>query len=786
MTIGRPIAAIAVFFLVASDAAACDSGDDGGAEDASAPAAIDGEEVGAVDFEVVPGVRIVAVTGAEPGTELALVDGDGNAAGRGAIDFTDDTLGAGVVDDEGNLTFRLVPAGDGYEVRAAGGDGEYLASEEFRVLDIDDVPDPSFYAAQELVDGYQYIETRDGTTLATMVRLPGPIEEGPYPTVVEYSGYDPAAPYEYTGADPISVANAIGEGAEPSAAIWALLGYAVVGVNMRGTGCSGGSYDLFDAASTADGYDVVETVAAQDWVANNTVGMVGISFPGITQLYTASTQPPSLAAISPLSVTDDIYRGTGLPGGIFNNGFAERWLTERVEESAAFGQGWEQPLVDAGDEECAANQELRSTNIDAFAVVEENRYFVPEFLDDRLLWDLVAQIEVPVFLAGAGQAEQTGGHFPDMLANFRDDIPMKITLTNGAHIDSLGPQILPQLVEFNSIYVKGEVPEVPGLWGLAPALYQLLLGADSGTVPEPRFTDAPDVDAAREEFEADGRVRVLFENGAGPESPPGAPQPVFEASFDDWPVPEVEATTWYLAGDGALSTDAPDDEGADAYTPNPEARPPTNLPGTADSDAWVPLPGYTWEPLVDGAAVAYLSDPLTEPTVMAGSGSVDLYVRANVPDADLQVTLTEVRADGQEVFVQSGWLRASHRALDEEATTELAPRHTHLESDAAPLAGDDFELVRVQVFPFAHVFQEGSQVRISVQAPGGDRQRWRFETFPYDPDAEVEIAYGADRASRVVLPVLPDATVEGGVPPCPSLRGQPCRAYEPWENRTSG
>ena len=56
------------------------------------------------------------------------------------------------------------------------------------------LPDQSFYDGQSLTEGFQYIETRDGTKLSINVVLPGPIEDGPYPTVVEYSGYDPSNP----------------------------------------------------------------------------------------------------------------------------------------------------------------------------------------------------------------------------------------------------------------------------------------------------------------------------------------------------------------------------------------------------------------------------------------------------------------------------------------------------------------------------------------------------------------------------------------------------------------
>ena len=90
---------------------------------------------------------------------------------------------------------------------------------------------------------------------------------------------------------------------------------------MRGTGCSGGAYDLFGYPSDYDAYDAVEIVAHQNWVANHKVGMVGISYSGLSELPSAGTDPPDLAAIAPMSPTDDLF-STGYPGGIFNDGFA--------------------------------------------------------------------------------------------------------------------------------------------------------------------------------------------------------------------------------------------------------------------------------------------------------------------------------------------------------------------------------------------------------------------------------------------------------------------------------
>ena len=75
---------------------------------------------------------------------------------------------------------------------------------------------------------------------------------GPTPTLIEYSGYgyaDPAGP-------------------QSGIAILAnLMGFTVVDVNMRGTGCSGGAFDFFEPLQSLDGYDVIETIARQPWVA---------------------------------------------------------------------------------------------------------------------------------------------------------------------------------------------------------------------------------------------------------------------------------------------------------------------------------------------------------------------------------------------------------------------------------------------------------------------------------------------------------------------------------------
>jgi hypothetical protein len=250
-------------------------------------------------FRVQEGIEFLAVLDAAEGTEFVLEDGKGNELAQGSADRF------------GSLIFRYLDAGTSYVVRDTSGDG---GSQDVTTLRLADHPDASFYRAQTLEAGLQYIEMRDGTKLAAMVRAPVgmTLDAGPFPTVVEYSGYAVADP----------------DSPEPMTLLASLMGYATVAVNMRGSGCSGGVLDLFDLPTTADGYDIIETVAAQPWVKGN-VGMVGISFSGISQLFVGGVRPPHLAAITPLSVIADIYRAPGFPGGIFNNGFAQSWLLDR-------------------------------------------------------------------------------------------------------------------------------------------------------------------------------------------------------------------------------------------------------------------------------------------------------------------------------------------------------------------------------------------------------------------------------------------------------------------------
>ena len=703
--------------------------------------------LGKATFHAQPGTDQIAVLDAKPG-ETLTVD-------RGSTE-----IAHGTVDEQGSLLFRNLDPGDGYTISNA-----TAISDPVTVADPSVNPPATFYASQPKLPegGFGYITTRDGTTLSANVLLPGPADKGPFPTVVEYSGYQPSDP-----------------GSAQLAQLYTAMGFAYVGVNMRGTGCSGGSYRFFENVQSLDGYDVIETVAAQPWVLDHQVGMVGISYPGISQLFVAATQPPSLDAITPLSVIDDSFRATLYPGGILNTGFAVNWTKQVVDKAKPFGQAWTKERADKGDTICADNQKLRSQNPDLLKEIDANPFYPPTLGDTLAPITFVDKIKVPVFIAGAWQDEQTGGHFPAMLDKFTGSPHVYVTLMNGFHTEALSPPVLGRYFQFLQLYVAKKVPDLSNLNSLVGLVGKAIWGVSNFPPFENRYLNMMTYDEALADFEAGPPVQILFEQGGNDAYTPGTPEPNFVAYFPAWPIPSATATTWQLDGGGLLSDTALAKPGEATYTATPAALPPTFYTGSG-SDIWKADVKYDWRSMPDGTGVGFVTAPFAATTVVAGAGSLDLWIKSTSADTDLEATISEVRADGTEIYVQSGWLRASQRALADNASA-LRPAHTNLKSDAADLPAGQLTPVRVELFPFAHPFRAGSRLRLTIHAPGGNRAVWQFRTI--DNGETVTIAYDAQHPSKLVLPVVAGVDVPKTAPPaCGSLRGEPCR---PWVTAANG
>jgi predicted acyl esterase len=770
----------------------------------AASAAVAGEPQPVVaGWSVQPGVEQVTVAGANPGQPLTIYRDD-------------EKLLTFLADGYGQVQFAYIPAE--HTVLQAGPDGEIpdirngtvlepgryvirddsasppLTTAPFDVLARDDVPDTSLYDGQHLEgarldvlgnpvpgssleDGFQYLEMRDGVTLSAMVRFPDAAlyGDGPYPTVIEYSGYGPSNPASE----------------EPGVQLARAFGYATVAVNLRGTGCSGGVFDVFNPAQQADGYDVVEIVARQPWVLHNHVGMVGLSYSGITQLYVASTRPPHLAAVLPQSVIADPYL-IQWPGGIYNSGFTRQWLAERDRQSAPGGSSWVSGRIDAGDTDCAANQLLHNVNPD-FEAFGRAIEFYQDPLRARDLRELVRDIEAPVYLAGAFQDEQTGAQFNTMVDNFDNARALRVALWNGRHPDGYAPSNLLRWFEFLEFYVAERVPKLhPVIRSAAPALLASFFDLRDTKFENDRWPVffGTDYAAALPAYERERPVRVLFESGMGANEV-GEPSRTFELTFGSWPPTrdEVERRKWFLGPDERLTTERPSgaSSGVDAFRFDPDAG-STTIFETKPYELLARVWDFDWTRFDAGEQLSYLTDPVPADLVVAGPGYAVLYVRSEVRDVDVQLSISEVRPDGVEYLVQNGWLRLGHRKVDPDRTNWLEIGHSFEERDFKPLEPGTFVKAKIEIPAFAHAFRAGSRLRLSIATPGRNHATWEFEPPDYGGAIPThEVARTDARPSALVLPVLPGFDAPNAFrAPCPGLRGMVCRPFVPVDNLAGG
>jgi predicted acyl esterase len=729
-------------------------------------------------FEANGSVEQVYGTGIAPGAEVTLRDGAGNAVESKSAD------------ELGGVLFREVTPGNGYRLEVGGQESEPLTV----LTQSSAPPSTSIYEQKIEPHGYQYLTTRDGTKLAIDVhppqdvsklltgQIPSPglelpyVPTGPTPTLIEYSGYGYANP-----AGPESGISLIAN----------LMGFTVVDVNMRGTGCSGGAFDFFEPLQNLDGYDVIETIAHQPWVLHHKVGMMGISYGGISQLFTAATEPPDLAAITPLSVIDNTQT-TLYPGGILNTGFALEWAKERVHDAEAaapgHGQAWAYQRIQEGDETCRKNQALHPEAVNLLKKVKDNSHYVPKVADPLSPVTFVNKINVPTFMACQWTDEQTGGHCPDLAEHFTGTRKKWFTFTNGAHIDSLDPATFNRWLDFLELYVAKQPPLAVGavMHLAAPLVFQEAMGIPGLTLPPDPIQLLPTYGLALAAFEAQKPIRVAFDSGAGGLSP-GQPYPSFEDSFSEFPIPGTQAKAFYLAPGGNLASAPPATAGADEFTWDAHALPLQDFSGdtgSGEGGLWTATPTYHWEQSPPGSAVSYVTEPLAQNTTVIGAGAVNVWVRSSTPNVDLQATVSEVRPDGKEAFVQNGWVRADERKLDAAKSTPLEPVLSLRESDVEPMPPNEFVKVTIPLYYEGHAYRAGSRIRVTIAAPNGTQPIWDFEeTEPAEGSAQVAIAYSEEDPSDLLLPVVPGISVPTGLPPCPGLRGEPCREYVPFTNR---
>jgi hypothetical protein len=536
--------------------------------------------------------------------------------------------------------------------------------------------------------------------------------------IINYTGYDPGAiggsAYRHN------------DTAMSSSLDRTLLehGYAVLGVNARGTGCSEGTFDFLSRGFARDGADIVEWAAAQSW-STGAIGMANWSWGGYSQLATASERPPHLKAIAPgMPLTDprlDMWAIGGVPSQGFLTGWwmflHSRWLA--VRNSAASEQDTE--CLKQADSNYAS-AELPAQHVPTLLIQHPLR---DDWVDQRTLFPRVGQIQVPVLAIEAFQDEALtarAGHYHSVL----DPRRLWLVQTNGNHNLYESLQFRPTLVAFLDRFVKG---------------------SSNGFETRPHVEVWEETDSA----------------GAEDHARDEAATPRWRITRDRFP---VEATVWTLnlGPERSLTEDLPGAGAPDRYK-YPLEGPAINVqPGRGN-----------WGTQASGwreASVAYTSQPLNHDVVIYGPVSADLWISSDASDTDVQVTLTEVRPDGQERFVQRGRLRLSDRALDMKRSTPTLPVICDRPACIQALTPDQPTLARVELTRVSYAFRTAARIRVWIDTPSATGE------FSYDHSSlpsTNRIWHDADHPSRVVFGTLPGVEVPATFAACGHVLMQPCR-----------
>jgi uncharacterized protein len=567
----------------------------------------------------------------------------------------------------------------------------------------------SAVAAAATVQEQGYIPMADGTQMEYTVELPD--ATGKFPVALTYAGYCEGT-------------NATCNAPDSSPALLAA-GYAVLGVSIRGTSCSTGTFNAFTPQEYSDGAAAVEWAARQAWSTGH-VGMFGDSFPGIMQVGVAGLRPAHLDAIAPWQVTTDMYRDVGYPGGITNTGFGAFWAGFDQPYNS-YSSGLEQ-AVNTKDTGCAEAQvnDLAAEPTNNVALQALQHPFFDAFWQQHEPGANAAKIDIPVLGCYTWQDDEVSSRGSSYLSEL-DPARTWVVAANGYHgmCEEDTPLVINEEVAFFNRFVKGE---------------------NNG-------------------FQNTSHIQFWHDtttNSAGDNVPS------WITTFKSYASIPVRPLSLYFQSDGALSLTRPkSDASPDRYA----------YPGPAlgtENGVVFGQHGLLWkgeEP--PGASVAYTTPPLARDTEFFGSGSANIWLSSTAPDTDLQITLTEVRPDGQEVYVARGWLRASHRALDPALSTTLAPYQTDLQADARSLAPGSPTYMRIQLWPFDYVFRKGSSIRLWIDAPTGETGGWSFD-FIKTP-AVNSIYADAQHPSAILLGYLPGGRAAAPAATCDTLLNQPCR-----------
>ncbi|MFD3591117.1 CocE/NonD family hydrolase [Nocardia sp. NPDC058640] len=472
-------------------------------------------------------------------------------------------------------------------------------------------------------------------------------------------------------------------------------GYTQVVVDVRGTGFSQGTWQVFGEREQLDGPEVVDWAAKQGW-SNGKIGMSGVSYSGINQLQTAQRHPEALKAIFPIVPGSDLIRDVAAPGGNLGIGFIPMWLlavngAKLLPDMVSVLTGkfdWVWMADRVRDPFTFFNVLIAALST---PTVDQIPPELAPILDDdsplRASWiGRPDQVEVPTFVYG-------GWH-------------------------DLFTHTTPQI--YNAVDVPAEQKKL-----VMDDIYHITLSSGMGQPTGPAPLDA----LQRAWFD---KWLKGIDNGVDRYDPvtlwqQGSEQWTSDVSF---PRPGMQYRRMYL--DGASSGTAPgalfdgslvtEPRAAQRISVDPGLTTLCSRDAARGTAGLIPLPDICSKDarIAESAGLTFTSAPVTQPTTISGSIAAHLNTVLDATDGYWTVTVNDVAPDGRSTVWTQGQVMASLRAVDDSKSTR-SPNGDYTEpfpvltlDTRQPVVPGEPTTVDISIRGTDGVLQPGHRLRVDV------------------------------------------------------------------------
>lgn len=539
----------------------------------------------------------------------------------------------------------------------------------------------------------------DGVVLRAEVHYPtdpvsGAAAPGPFPVLVCVTPYGKKAP---------PPAAQLGGGASP---YLITRGYIEVLVDVRGTGASDGAFEMFGARQTRDGVELVDWAATLPH-ASGRVGLFGLSYLGINQLFTAAAVGPGspLRAIFPVMAATDFYRDAATMGGVPHlwaiRGYAAAYrLLNVINPTLEALTGGGHPRPRSGG--WAAVRRRGRTQRGYFGPLAADVRGGGDTAFDGPFWDSMRPSEVLGDIAANGVAVLLTGGWHDA---FQRAAPLNYAgLQNAAAGRDVHAPMQPgQPIAERIKLVMGPWYHVSDYGGMHLDALQL------------RWFDhwlKDDADAALPD------APLTFR-------PIGSPHWL---RAREYPLPEAVPTRLYLSESGRLAETA--DVETSAATMVFRSRGPVS--GRSLEQWSLGLGSFAVgrsggrirydrdNRRLQRGALTYTTAAVPAPVLVAGPITLTLYARATTTESLWVAHLDDVAPDGVSRPLTQGALLGSHRALDPRRSwylpdgTVLRPHHLSTRAACTPVEPGELTRYDLEIFPTAAWLRAGHRLRLTV------------------------------------------------------------------------